>query len=194
MQRFAVTLLALTLLALNGGCFHAISKDALSKVDPEVDFTRVLEEPEAYRGTVLLVGGQIMEVEAGREGSALEILQFPLDKYGEPETDKASEGRFLALTNRFLEAEDYKPGLFVTLTGSVEGARVKPLGEGEYRYPLLRIGEASVWPSYARDYPSPYSPWTYRPYPYYKYRGLYPYYDPFWPPLGPYPHYPYRYW
>ena len=176
----------LPLLLLSAGCAHVLPREALLAVDPAVDFAQVKANPEAHQGKTLLLGGLIVDSRLSREGTTLEVLRYTLDRWGEPQEVDEAGGRFLARTGRFLDPELYKPGMHLTLTGTVEGAETRPLQGYDYLYPVFRIETAYIWSRrypayYPYDYYSPYSPWwPYRPYPYY-------YYDPFWP-------YPYRPW
>lgn len=177
------------LLLLLGGCSHVLSRDALLNVDPTVDFAQVKANPDAYKGKTLLLGGLIIETRMSREGTTLEVLSYTLDRWGEPLSADEAGGRFLARTGRFLDPELYKPGLFVTLTGTVEGVETRPLHNYDYVYPVFRIVEAYLWNQRTSAYPygyyDPFYPWG--PYPYYPYY----YRDPFWyDPFWPYPHRP----
>lgn len=191
----ALLLVVAPLLLLLGGCAHVLSKDALVEVDPGIDFAQVKANPDAFKGKTLLLGGLIVETRPGREGTTLEILHYSLDRWGEPQTVDEAGGRFLARSGRFLDPELYKPGLLITLTGTVEGVETRPLKGYDYAYPVFRIGEAYLWSRrayYPYGYYDPYYPWgPYRHYPYY-YGDPFWYdpfwYDPFWPyPYGPWP-------
>lgn len=177
------------------GCAHVISKDALREVEPGIDFAQIKAKPEAYKGKTLLLGGLIVENQLDREGTTLEVLRYSLDRWGEPRKVDEQGGRFLARTGRFLDPELYKPGLFITLTGTVVGSEVHPLKKYEYVYPVFQIGEVYVWSRRTQAYPygyyDPYYPWgAYGPYPYY-------YGDPFWYHRDPFwydPYWPHRRW
>jgi outer membrane lipoprotein len=178
------------LLLLLGGCSHVLSRDALLDVEPGVDFAQVKANPDAYKGKTLLLGGLIIETRMSREGTTLEVLSYTLDRWGEPLAADEAGGRFLARTGRFLDPELYRQGLFVTLTGTVEGVETRPLHNYDYVYPVFRIAEAYLWSQRTSAYPygyyDPFYPWG--PYPYYPY---YYYRDPFWyDPFWPYPHRP----
>lgn len=175
------------LLLLFGGCSHVLSREALGDVDPGVDAAQVKVNPDAYKGKTLLLGGLIIDSRLSREGTTLEVLRYTLDRWGEPQAADERGGRFLARTGRFLDPELYRTGLFVTLTGTVEGVESRPLQNYDYAYPVFRIVEVYLWNQhYSYGYHDPFYPW--RPYPYYPYYYRDPFwYDPFWP-------YPYRPW
>jgi len=174
----------LPLVLLLGGCAHVLSRDALLKVDPNIDFAEVKTDPQAFRGKTLVLGGMIVETRLNREGTTVEVLRYTLDRWGEPLEADESGGRFLARTTQFLDPELYKAGIFITLAGTVEGAETRPLQGYDYVYPVFRFSEVYLWSPAKWGYPYGYYP--YYP-PYYPWGPYYYYPDPFW-------YYPYRPW
>lgn len=64
---------------------------------------QVTRQPEAYRGSLVIRGGIIIDVDNGSEGSSIAVLETPL-AYGEqPEGSEYSRGRFLATTPQFAD-------------------------------------------------------------------------------------------
>ncbi|MFA5515412.1 MAG: Slp/YeaY family lipoprotein [Desulfuromonadales bacterium] len=179
--------LAPFLLLLAGCATVPLPEEALSRVDPTVEFAQVKANPERYAGTTLLVGGQIVANAAGREGTVLEILRYELNSSGQPVRVDEAGGRFLVRSERFLDPEIYEKGDYITLTGTVLGQEEKPLQGIEYTYPVFRLDAAHLW----RESPASYYPGYYNPYgPGY----YYPYsYDPFWYPFDR-PGYRDRFW
>jgi len=181
----------LLLLLLFGGCAHVLSPEALREVDPTLSFAEVKANPAACRGKSLVLGGLLIETRADRQGTTLEVLNYTLDRWGEPQAVDEAGGRFLARADRFLDPEIYQPGLFVTLSGTVQGVETRPLRDYAYTYPLFRISELYLWKRlppvyYPYAYYDPFFPWwPYPPYPYF-------YDDPFW--YEPFPSYRYRPW
>ncbi len=178
------------LVLLLGGCAHVLSRDALLEVDPTLSYAQVKANPEAYRGKTLVLGGLLIGTRPDRQGTTLEVLHYTLDRWGEPLAADEAGGRFLARSDRFLDPELYRPGLFVTLAGTAEGVENRPLQDYDYVYPVFRITEIHLWkrppPVYPYGYYDPFYPWwPYPPYPYY-------YDDPFW--YEPFPSYRYRPW
>ena len=168
------------LVVLFCGCAPVISKDMLREVHKDVTFGELLKGPQAYTGTVVLLGGIIVKTENRQEGTLLEIYQTELDRRGRPIRIDVSEGRFLALYKGLLEREIYRKGRKVTVAGVVQGEKVMKLGELEYHYPYLLVKEIHLWrqePVRAYEpYPwGPWDPWWGDPW-----FPWYPWYDPFW--------------
>ena len=157
-------------LCLSSGCVHAVSRDVLEEVDREIAFSALLEDPSAYQGREVLVGGIIVKTVNKQEGTLLEVYQTRLDRKGRPTDTDRSEGRLLGLYQGFLDSEIYKQGRQVTIAGTVQGEKIQLLGEIEYRYPYLLIKELHLWEEK--------KPVQHEPYPLYP-LGLW--YDPWYP-------------
>jgi outer membrane lipoprotein len=163
------------------GCAHVISKEIRDQVDEGITFRQVFQNPEAYRGKVVVWGGVIINTTHQKEGSLVEVLQKPLDMEGMPEDVDRSEGRFLAFQKGFMDDALFAKGRIITVAGEVMGSRRMPLGEIEYTYPVIENKEVHLWPERSRERYGPY--------------GYYPgWYDPFWDPwYGPWG-YRYPWW
>lgn len=165
-------LIVTTVLSLVGCTSYVIPKPLADQVDHTILFDQLKNNPEAYKGKLVALGGEILDAQNLKEGTLLELLQLPLDRSNQPEEDlNRSQGRFLLLHPGYLETAIYHKGRFITAIGEVVGAKVQPIGEMDYTYPYLTAKFIHLWaatPRYA--YPPYYSP----PHPY---RCSYP-----WPP------------
>lgn len=149
------------------GCAHVISRDLRTQADPSLTFPQVSENPEVYRGKVVIWGGETIEVINQKDGtSLLEILQRPLNRWGEPKITSPSEGRFMVLSEKYLDPYIFRRGRKVTVGGEIQGKRVKTIGEMEYHYPLIQSKQIYLWEEYIPVY--------YYPYPYYDLWWWYP--------------------
>lgn len=162
---------------LMAGCAHVISDQSMRLVDRTITFNRLRENPDAFGGKYVLVGGIIASVKNTNAGGQLEVVQLPLDSSGTPEDSYASGGRFLAVSPGFLDALIYKQGRMVTLVGEVKGKRVMPLDEVEYGYPVVAMKEIYLWKEYERER-YPYSGPGYYPYYWYDPWDYYWFYRP----------------
>jgi len=169
--------LLLFLTVLLSGCAHVISKDLRDKADRALTFKQVLQDPNAYIDKITLWGGEIIQTINQKDGTTLvEVFQRPLGWREEPKLTQPSEGRFLALAEKYLDPYLFRRGRKVTVAGKILGAKMRPLGEMDYRYPLLLGEQIYLWEEY-------YYPAYYPYYPYYPYTSYYPYYyDPWWRP------------
>jgi outer membrane lipoprotein len=174
-------LLFLTLIMLPG-CAHLISEESRRLVDSQLTFGKLREDPDAYSGKYVMLGGIIGGVRNARTGGELEIVQFDLDRSDMPENIYNSGGRFLVTTPSFLDAMVYKRGRLVTVVGEVKGRLTRPLDSVDYTYPVISLREIHISQTYEAEQGFAYPP----PAPYYD-----PYYFGYWPdmyryrPLGP---------
>ena len=142
------------------GCVHAISRGVLKEVDREITFSSLIKDPNAYQGRMVLLGGVVVKTVNKQEGTLLEVYQTRLDREGKPTDTDRSEGRFLALYQGFLDSEIYRDGRLVTIAGTVQGEKVKLLGEIEYSYPYLLMKELHLW---EEEKPVQYQPYRWDP-------------------------------
>ena len=136
-------LLALTLMA--AGCTHPISEESMKLVENSVGLRQVRENPDAFTGRNILVGGVIARVANDASGGEMEVVQFPLTGRELPDRSALSEGRFLAKMETFVDPVVYMPGMLVTLVGEVKGSKTRELQNVEYRYPVIAVREIHLW-------------------------------------------------
>ena len=60
-------------------------------------------------------------------------------------TSSLSGGRFLAVVPGFLDPVDYRQGQAITVSGSIDGIDVRPLGETAYDYPKVSVVDHQLW-------------------------------------------------
>ena len=110
-------------------------------------FPMVLQNPTAYIGFHCLSGeGSIIEI-VNQSGAVQRSLYWKQRwiMMEMPEAAKYSHGRFIAKTSKFLDPEIYKKGKKITLAGEIIGKETKPLGKGQYIYPVVMIKELHLW-------------------------------------------------
>jgi outer membrane lipoprotein len=152
-------LLLFFLVFLISGCAHVVSKSLREQADRTLTFQQVLQDPSAFKGRIVIWGGEIIETANQRDGTTrVEVFQRPLGWGDEPKDTVASEGRFLALANKYLDPYIFRKGRKVTVAGELLGEETGPIGEMEYRYPLLLTKAIYLWEEYYY-YPAPYSPY-----------------------------------
>ena len=162
----------LFLAVLLSGCAHVISKDLREAADPGAPFREILKNPNAYKGKSVVWGGEVIETTNKQDGTTLiEVFQRSLNWREEP--TGSSEGRFLVRVGSYLDPYVYSNGRKITVAGELLGDEVRPLGEMDYRYPLVFSKQLHLWEYY------------YYPSDYYSYPGWY--YNP-WSPWWGYPY------
>jgi outer membrane lipoprotein len=152
-------------------CAPVLDRNLMDEGSREVSFTALRESPGQYRGKLFILGGVIVRAKFTEEGTRIEAMHVPVDRYGEFEDSGRSEGRFMAVMPKdvmMLDPLVFKKGRRITLAGEFIGTRSGRIDEMDYTYPLFRIKQIYLWP-HKKRYDQPpyfYDPWFY-PYPYY---------------------------
>ncbi len=172
-RHFVLLLMALILSA----CTPVISSEYLQKAVKEVGFTQLRDNPDAYTNNIFILGGTIASVENSKDGTELDVVQNPINRYGEITDRDVTEGRFILVTTKQLDPMIFRKGRMVTVAAQLTGSRSRQLGDKEYRYPVLEAKEIYLWKR--EKYPNP--PYLYDPYFYPFYYYNYPNYwsDPY---------------
>jgi outer membrane lipoprotein len=126
-------------------CAPTFSKEIMEQVDRTISFRDLVKAPERYQGKWVMLGGVIIETRNSAQGSTVEVLQTPLDRQGRPRETDETAGRFIVESPEFLDAAVYQPGKRISLVGQVRGQEVRPLGEMNYRYPVISSKELRLW-------------------------------------------------
>jgi outer membrane lipoprotein len=175
----ALMLATLTLL----GCTSPVPREIREPPPGDLPLTRVLEQPQVRVGSRVRWGGRIVAVENTERETRVILVAKPLDYRGRPEETDQSPGRFLARFDEFLDPATYQEGRALTVAGVLEPTVIRPVGEYPYRYPVVRVETAYLWPPRPQYPPDP--DW-------YRSCGPFsaPYYDPWCYPwyLGRYPY------
>ncbi len=122
------------------GCSPPISQKVMKTVDPGRPFSVVIENPQAYIGSVVVWGGIVEECIPGPEGTRLIVLQCPVNDQGIPQTEE-TYGEFAAHTPDSLSPRDFRKGMVITLAGMVDGVEEEKIGPERIPRPLIRIIE-----------------------------------------------------
>jgi outer membrane lipoprotein len=146
-MRFAQTLQLTTILLalLLVACAHPITKEVRDQIDPQTTFAMVSENPAAFLDQHLLIGGVVISIESSEEGSVLEVIEWQLNRWGEPIYLDDAGRLFLVRTSEILDPAIYEPGTLVTLAGVVLGLESRLSGEHEFDYPVFDMTEIHLW-------------------------------------------------
>ncbi|HEX8949218.1 MAG TPA: Slp family lipoprotein [Dissulfurispiraceae bacterium] len=134
-------ILLLLILSFAGGCAHVVSEQLRKEADGEIPPRELFGNPDAYKGRIVILGGVIAGSTNTDKGTYIEVVQKPLDYRGRPKDTDVSYGRFLVLSDGYLDPAIYSRGKPVTVAGEVMGKTVRPLGEMQYPYTLIRARE-----------------------------------------------------
>src|SRR6266487_5530289 len=143
-MRKKLLVLALPLLLLVAGCAHNISQQSLAMADRTITFSKLQENPDAYRGKFVVLGGLVVGATRSQGGTEYEVLQYNLDSRETPDETSASGGRFLADVPDSLKIAPCKKGTLVSMAGEVTGKLVEPLKGVDYTYPVIAVKELHI--------------------------------------------------
>ena len=156
---------SLALLLFLGACgsMPPVIRD-FSAVD--MPYQLVSQNTDSYQGTPIRWGGTVIEVENETDSSLVQILYYPLDRDGFPQTNHTGEGRFAVRTSDFLDPAILIRNSKVTVIGTLSGGIERLVGNKLIRIPLISSEAIYLWP---KDYGSTRTygyPYGYYPYPY----------------------------
>jgi outer membrane lipoprotein len=100
-----------------------------------VPFRTVRENIEDYVGKQFVWGGFIARNRLTDEGTYLEVVQNPTNRYGRVVDTDMSEGRFLVFSKREMDPLIYEKGRVVTVAGTLKEAKTVTINGREYTYP-----------------------------------------------------------
>jgi outer membrane lipoprotein len=97
-------------------------------------------------GETVVWGGRIVALVNQAGGTEFQVLAVPLERGNVPHIGEASVGRFIAWYPGFLEPEDYSPGRWVTLAGTLEGRVTGSVDGRPVQFPYVYTGQVHLWP------------------------------------------------
>jgi outer membrane lipoprotein len=142
MRHFPLTVLLFLLTACaSGPDFNTMG------VDPLLTPRGVTAKPQPATGKSVQWGGTIVSTANLQNSTQIEVLAYPLDSSGRPNTDRAAQGRFILERSGYLEPASYAAGRQVTVVGTVSGTRTGRVGEADYVYPVVAAKQLHLWPT-----------------------------------------------
>ncbi|MGZ8161135.1 MAG: Slp family lipoprotein [Methylobacter sp.] len=144
----------------------------------DTSYTEATQKIANYKDAPVRWGGIIVDVENEQNFSLVQVLYYPLESDGEPQTDQQSVGRFVFKSPEFLDPAVYAKNAKITVAGTLAGDIERMVGKKVLRVPLISATTIYLWPVYAYD--NYYDGFGYGYNPYY---GGYPYYwgNYYWP-------------
>jgi starvation-inducible outer membrane lipoprotein len=137
----------------------------MQEANPALTLEKVQQHPETYKGQVILLGGDIVSVEATPQGPLLlEVRQRPLDSQGMPIMNAPSGGQFWVQyegPNR----EDFRIWRRLAIIGEILGVRRQKLAGISFPIILIKAKAVRLWPGPGEKklHPQIYYPWEVTP-------------------------------
>jgi len=161
-------LVVIPFLVFAGGCSktEVIPERLEGQVDRDLRYMQIKDNPDSYRGKLIVTGGKVLMAKRLKGGTRIEVLEIPLSSGLVPEEGKESpEGRFVAMDKRenMTDPAVFKENELVTVVGEVVGSTTIIIDEAVVQVPQLEVKNIIVWD---RNRLRPH-------YPYYGYRAPY---------------------
>ncbi|MDV6343940.1 Slp family lipoprotein [Nitrosomonas sp. Is37] len=175
----------ISLLFLLSGC-ASLPPAAIRNIPfVDVSYQTVNEDINTYKDVSIRWGGVIVDVENEKDFSRVQVLFYPLDKRGYPQSSQKNEGRFVIESSDFLDPAVYAKDTEITVAGTIKGDIERIIGNKTIQVPLISATAIYLWPKdYRYNYYGP-GRYGYYGYPYFGYYGYpgYPFFyrRHFWP-------------
>ena len=95
-------------------------------------------------------GGAILRTRNLETTTHLEILAYPLDEEGWPNSDAEPLGRFIVERGGYMEPAKYAEGRRITVVGTILTTLQGKVGESDYLFPVVKPEQLHLW---VKDYP-----------------------------------------
>lgn len=106
---------------------------------------QVAQTPERFANNEVIWGGRIVQVTNFSDHSEIELLAYPLDGSQRPKASDSGNGRYIAVMSGYVEPLNYPVGALMTISGLINGSRAGKVGEADYVFPLVKVGQSHVW-------------------------------------------------
>ena len=122
----------ISLSAVLCACASSIPRAITEQPDTRISLTQARGGMAQLSGQSVRWGGKIAGVENHSTETWIEIVQQPLNHFGRPLEGDASEGRFIARIEGFLDPQVYSKDRLITVAGTLEKTIQRPIGEYPY--------------------------------------------------------------
>lgn len=145
MRRAACALLLLLTGLLQAGCAGGPRFD-LSGVDKTLMPAAAAQNLAEARGRLVYWGGSIVATTNLKDSTRIEVLAYPLDRRGLPDSSERSQGRFVLIQPGYLEAADYAPGRLLSVLGKLTRTHTIRIGEAQTALAEVEARQLYLWP------------------------------------------------
>jgi len=162
--KLSLTLLGLLILAACASLSPpAFDAEVIRNVNQGITFPLLQQNPEAFKGQTVLLGGQIVSADLTSDSLVnIEVKQKPLDVNQKPVASGSSQGVFLIqFPGRDLTGIHL--GDLVSVVGTILGTKNLRLAGLSYPIILIEAQKVNYWPGPGTLRPKIYYPWEVTP-------------------------------
>ncbi len=146
MKNTLFTVIMFTLfISVLAGCASVPDEVKVDQNTALIDFDKVINNENIPMGEKARWGGKIVSVENKKDVSEIEVVFFPENRSGKPQTNLASVGRFKAVVNGFVDPLVFEQGRLITVVGEVGQTHSGIIGEQVYDYPTVNAVGYYMW-------------------------------------------------
>jgi outer membrane lipoprotein len=141
----------------------AFEAEAIRNVDRGITFPLLQQNPEAFKGQSVLLGGQIISADLTSDGLVnIKVKQKPLDVNQKPVASGSSQGVFL-IQFPGRDLTEIHLGDLVSVLGTVSGTKTLQFANISYPIILINAQKLNYWSGPATLKPKIYYPWEVTP-------------------------------
>ncbi len=144
---------SLCLLLMLAGVVSACAHEPhfnLNEVDSALTPATAVRDPAHTREQTVHWGGTIIRTTNLKDSTRIEVLAYPQDDSGLPDTAAKTQGRFILLQSGYIEAADYAPGRLVSVVGKLTQTYPILVGEAQVILPVVQADQLYLWPRNAQ--------------------------------------------
>ncbi|WP_322406101.1 Slp family lipoprotein [Idiomarina sp. PL1-037] len=127
------------------GCSSVPDELASDNEEALVSYKVAKHQGNEVEGEPARWGGVIADVRNAEDHTVLEVVSFPLKRWGRPEVSDNSDGRFLAVINDFVDPDVYQQGRAISFVGTIGQTQQGKIDEYVYTYPVIEATGYHLW-------------------------------------------------
>lgn len=132
------------------GCATFPDKIKLDDTIRLVSYEDAASKADQVKGEMVRWGGVVAKVENKPDSTVFEMLYYPLNGYGRPNSSEESIGRFRITVNGFMDPMVYQVGRLMTFTAALTSLEHGLVGEHEYVFPAASANAYYLWKTVQR--------------------------------------------
>ncbi|MDO6568684.1 Slp family lipoprotein [Alteromonas sp. 1_MG-2023] len=140
-----VRILVIVSVVLFAGCAIVPESVEVPEGTELVSYTKAVTSGANAQGKTARWGGIIMGVENKPNKTFIELVHFPLNNYGKPNSNGETVGRFKVQIDGFVDPIIFEEGRSATFVGKLVPPTAGMVGEQPYMYPTILADDYHMW-------------------------------------------------
>lgn len=140
-----VRMLVIVSVVLFAGCAIVPESVEVPKGTELVSYSKAVTSGANAQGKMARWGGVIVGVENKPNKTFIELVHFPLNNYGKPNSGGETIGRFKVQIDGFVDPIVFEEGRSATFVGKLVPPTSGMVGEQPYMYPTILADDYHMW-------------------------------------------------